>query len=407
MINPQHDFEGFNLTINTTEDCNLRCKYCYETCKSPKTINIDTCKKFIDIILNDPDPCGVKGDSEHDWIYKKGVCLDFIGGDSFVNVDILDEICEYFIHQLYMIDNPHTRKWRGNYKFSISTNGTLFNDRVKEFLKKYKDSLYFSVSLDGCPEIHDRYRVFPDGRGSMSKILEYWPWLKENFPHCVEATKATASKETIPYLYDSLKFLHEDLDITYIMQNFIMEDMHLTPEDLLEFDRQMEKCLQYCLDHRHDIYWRMLDKSQFANAHLSTGNDWCHKGHCGSGSMPALSIDGNIYPCFRWLPHTQNGKVGVMKVGDVINGLNHKENFKVVREGAYRCNCTKDSKCRECQYESACSYCIGGCYAEFGDFTRTTYICEITKRTCEWAKKYWKEYDRLEGQVNLESHETV
>jgi uncharacterized protein len=37
--------------------------------------------------------------------------------------------------------------------------------------------------------------------------------------------------------------------------------------------------------------------------------------------------------------------------------------------------------------ESACSYCIGGCYSEFGEF----------RRTVKWARRYWDEYNRLEG----------
>ena len=86
-----------------------------------------------------------------------------------------------------------------------------------------------------------------------------------------------------------------------------------------------------------------------------------------------------------------------MSVGDIENGFNHKENFKKVREGAYRCNCTREEKCRECEFESACVYCIGGCYAEFGDFIRTTHICEITKLQVKWARYYWTKYYEKKG----------
>ena len=396
MIEPRKHFEGLTCTINTTEDCNLRCKYCYEINKRPRNIDLDTCKKFINIILKDPDPCGVKEDPQFSWIYSKGICLDVIGGDSFMNVELLDKICEYFIKQLYLIDNENTLLWRSLFKFSISTNGTLFNDKVKEFCLKYKDSLSIGISIDGCPEIHDLNRVYPNGQGSMHDIIKNWEWFSKEFPYLAQETKATASKNTIPYLYDSLKFMHEELGINYINQNFIMEDMNLTPEDLREFDRQIEKCIDYCLQHKNDLYWRMLDKREFANAHLNTGKDWNFKGHCGSGAMPALSIDGNIYPCFRWLSHCQfNNNFNNFKIGDIYEGLNHKENFAKVREGSYRCNCTREEKCKSCEVESACSYCIAGCYAEYGDFIRTTHICEITKHTVNWAKKYWEEYDKI------------
>ena len=86
-----------------------------------------------------------------------------------------------------------------------------------------------------------------------------------------------------------------------------------------------------------------------------------------------------------------------MICGNVDEGWTHFENFNKVSVGAYKCNCTKEEKCKVCIYESACPYCIGGCYSEFGEFRRTTYICEVIKILCEYAKKYWREYDKLEG----------
>ena len=144
---------------------------------------------------------------------------------------------------------------------------------------------------------------------------------------------------------------------------------------------------------------------QFADHCLSSGDDWSCKGHCGSGSMPCLGINGNIYPCFRWAPHTQpKDKPEPIVVGDVHKGMYNKAGFELVRKMSTRDNCTKDSKCRTCIYESACSYCIGGCYAETGDFIRLTYICEITKIQSKWAKVYWNEYNKLKG-IPLEYNE--
>ena len=53
MLPPINEEEGLNVTINTTEDCNLRCKYCYESNKRNRSIPIEYCKKFIDILLQD------------------------------------------------------------------------------------------------------------------------------------------------------------------------------------------------------------------------------------------------------------------------------------------------------------------------------------------------------------------
>lgn len=397
MINAYREPAAFSITLNTTEDCNLRCKYCYEIDKKKRALKFEDACSFIDHVLTDPDPGNILNDPDPVFrkAYDNGLVVDFIGGDSLMDVDFLDRIISYTLHKLMVTDSKNARRWRGNVHFSISTNGTLFTPQVRAFCEKYRDVLLIGISLDGCKEIHDRNRVFPNGRGSLETILKSWPWFKKTFPISATQTKATANKDAIPYLYESLKFLHEELGLSHINQNFIMEDMHLTDDDLRKLDEEMERCTEYVLEHRHELYWSMLGKDQFAYAHLSTGLDWTATGHCGSGAMPALSVDGNIYPCIRWLPHTQVDKTDFI-VGTAKDGFTHKENYLKVRQGAYRENCTKDEKCRNCDYESACSYCIGGCYSEFGEFRRTTYICEVTKLLVKWSRVYWDRYNELE-----------
>ncbi len=398
MINAYREPAAFSITLNTTEDCNLRCKYCYEVNKRKRSLKIEDAKAFIDYVLIDPDPGNIIYDPDPVFsnAYSNGFVVDFIGGDSLMDVDFLDEIISYTLFKVMTTDTPNAINWRGKVKFSISTNGTLFSPKVRAFCEKYKEVLLIGVSIDGCPAIHDRNRIFSDGTGSMEKIIESWPWFQRTFPISATQTKATANKDTIPYLYESLRFLHEEMGLTHINQNFIMEDMHLTHCDLEMLDNEMRKCVDYVLEHRKDLYWSMLGKDQFAYAHLSKGLDWTMTGHCGSGAMPALSVDGSIYPCIRWLPHTQVDKSDFI-VGNAKDGFTRKENYLKVRQGAYRENCTKDEKCKSCEVESACAYCIGGCYSEFAEFRRTTYICEVTRRLVKWSRYYWDRYNELEG----------
>ena len=87
----------------------------------------------------------------------------------------------------------------------------------------------------------------------MAEILRWWPWFRENFPEDSLFTKATLSRESIPYMTESLSFMHEELGLKYIHQNFIMEDSHLTPADLELFREQMEKCSDYVFEHRDNL----------------------------------------------------------------------------------------------------------------------------------------------------------
>lgn len=377
MIEAPGTFSGLNCTINTTEDCNLRCRYCYETGKNNRDVSLEDCKRFVDIILGDSSGWT---DRMKD-AANEGIVLDFIGGDSLMNWRLVNSVMEYFVYKINALNHPLKNKWR----FSLSSNGTLFSPEVKRFLERWRGCLSLGVSIDGCPELHDMNRIYPNGEGSMSAILKDWDWYRSVFPTESRITKSTLSKNSIPYIYKSLTYMHEVLGINYIYQNFIMEDCGVTEEDLALFDEQMEKCVAYLKEHSDELYWSMIDRRFLERR--DPKEPLSEEPMCGSGCMPCLSTDGKIYPCFRWLPHTRCSEV-VFDCGDVKRGL-IMDGFNAVSEGSKRCNCTKDPKCLECIYEPCCSYCIGGCHAEYGEFKRTTHICEIIKRQCYWAERYW------------------
>ncbi|MDR1323425.1 MAG: 4Fe-4S cluster-binding domain-containing protein [Candidatus Margulisbacteria bacterium] len=397
MIPAIKNYEGLNITFQVTEDCNLRCKYCYEVDKKPGDLPFEYAQKFIDVILEDEDPINAKG-TDSEWILKQGLIIDFIGGDALMVPELLDRILQYY--QYKAISMKH--KWAYRWRASISSNGTLFEDpKVRDFMLKYKDNLSIGVSVDGCPEIHDKNRIHKDGSGTMKDIQKWWDWYLEWHGVDSVATKATCNKDTIPYLAKSIKFLHEEMRLKHININFIFEDMRLTQDDLNLLDTEMEKSITYILEHRHDLHVSMFDKGFGIGGPLKDPE----KGWCGSGSMPCLSINGKIYPCFRFSPNTMHSRKLDFYVGDVWNGLNHKERFEMVRQQTRKK--ISPEKCIECPVESACAWCIGGAFAEKGEFYRQTNICEVHKLQSKWSRRYWEEYDKLEGTKSFDDNGNV
>ncbi len=386
MIEKRKEFKGLQITFNTNEDCNLNCSYCYEINKKKNILSRENIKKFIDILIEDPDPINAKN-TDMDWVLEQGAILDFIGGDALMHPDIIDYALQYWMYKT----TKEKHRWAYNWRASISTNGTLFErEDVRKFIEKYKNVLSVGISIDGCPEIHDKNRVFNDGKPTMSTILKWWPWYISVFGEVGLQTKSTLSKESIPYIYDSLVYMHEKMDMKWIAQNFIFEDMNLDDNDLVELDRQMAMCYDYVVSNRDKIWWALLDDRYSMSKPYSDDNKttWC-----GSGCMPAISTNGKIYPCFRWLPHTQKTDADMI-VGDVNNGLYNKNIFNLIRQQ----DRTKISpeKCKSCDIETGCAWCIAGCYSEFGDFKRQTYICETQKIITKWAKKYQSIYGKGE-----------
>lgn len=388
MINPIIMFEGLNVTFQTTQNCNLRCKYCYEIGKKDGELKLEYAKKFIDDLVDDPDPVGLLGQKE-EWILKKGIVLDFIGGDALMTPTLIDQILTYFIFST--VTKRH--RWANRWRASISTNGTLFGrPEVRRVLEKYKGNMSVGVSVDGCPEIHDKNRIYANGRGTMADILKWWPWYINYVGIENATTKSTLNSDSIPYIAESVRFLHEELGLAQINMNFIFEEMFPSP-DLVELERQMEKTVAYVLDHRHDVYLSLFDRRNAKRDKSDPNTGWC-----GSGAMPCLSVSGKYYPCFRFAEISMQQDWDDVSVGDVWTGFSRKYNFAKIR------GCTREvispQMCKECDVESSCAWCIAGAFAESGKFYRQTNICSIHKIQAKWSKIYWDEYYKLEGNRN-------
>ena len=147
------------ITFQVTEDCNLRCSYCYQGCKTHRKMSLETAKAAVDMLL-------AADERTNQYITSTevaGVVLDFIGGEPLLEVELIDQILDYFVAQTFRLHHPWATRW----KASMSTNGTLyFRPEVQRFLDKWAKHLSLSISIDGDKQLHDSCRVFPDGSGS-------------------------------------------------------------------------------------------------------------------------------------------------------------------------------------------------------------------------------------------------
>lgn len=84
-----------------------------------------------------------------------GIC--FYGGEPFLNFPLIKEVVEY----VKQIDNETI--------FYITTNGTLLNSEIIDFLTE--NNILITFSLDGFKENHDRNRVYENGRPTFDTII--------------------------------------------------------------------------------------------------------------------------------------------------------------------------------------------------------------------------------------------
>ena len=114
-----------NITFIVTKDCQLACKYCYLVGKNEKErMSWKVAKAAIDYVLD--------REYEKNFAYES-VNFDFIGGEPFLEIDLIDKICDYIKQEMYR-RNHH---WFNSYRFSFSTNGINYDsEKVQNFIKK-------------------------------------------------------------------------------------------------------------------------------------------------------------------------------------------------------------------------------------------------------------------------------
>lgn len=114
------------LVLWLSGSCNLKCRYCYAAGGPSENMTLDTAKKAIELMGDEP--------------FK----VQFAGGEPLLNMDLLEAILAYL------------KEYRPQVTCSIQTNGTLINDRFAALAKKYR--LAIGVSMDGRPEINEVLR---------------------------------------------------------------------------------------------------------------------------------------------------------------------------------------------------------------------------------------------------------
>lgn len=161
-----------SITFIVTKDCQLACKYCYLVGKNSKErMSWEIAKKAIDYITGNPA------------IFPEdSVVWDFIGGEPFLEIDLIDRICDYLKTQLFMKNH----KWFNSYRFNFSTNGINYDsDAVQKFIAKNRDHLSIGITIDGTKRKHDLNRIwkgqFPE-QGSYDDVVKNIPLWLSQFP---------------------------------------------------------------------------------------------------------------------------------------------------------------------------------------------------------------------------------
>lgn len=157
-----------DLTLNIVNNCNLRCRYCWNMGGSygrPSLNNKMDSRisyKALDLLVK--ESAGFRD-----------LVVDFYGGEPLLNFDVIRNTIEYC--------GKIQREKKINFRFLLATNGTLLDKEAGEFL--IENGVDIAVSIDGPQKIHDLQRPFPGRRGSFDAIMKNINSLREKYKRCI------------------------------------------------------------------------------------------------------------------------------------------------------------------------------------------------------------------------------
>lgn len=392
-----------SITFIVTKDCQLVCKYCYLVGKNSKErMSWEVAKQAIDYIL----------DHEKDF-KEESVVWDFIGGEPFLEIDLIDKICDYIKIELFK-RNHH---WFNSYRFSFSTNGINYDtEKVQNFIKKNIDHLSIGITIDGTKQKHDLNRIWKtsdmqngimpkpeEERGTYNDVVRNIPLWLSQFPNA--GTKVTISSADIPYICDSVLHLYS-LGIHEVNINCVFEDVWHEGDDL-RFETQLLQLADaiidggYFNDYACSFYSEQIGKPMDS---VLDNQNWC-----GAGRMLSIDAAGNFYPCTRFAQYSLREKKAWV-IGNVHDGINKNR----VRPFLTLDRCTQSRpECVDCEVASGCAWCQGENYdaAESPTiYQRATAICKMHKARVRANNYYWNKLYRkleLEGIAKEEVKEHV
>ncbi|WBL25749.1 radical SAM/SPASM domain-containing protein [Zunongwangia sp. HGR-M22] len=206
LISDRVDFDetNFELTINSTMNCNFKCWYCYEShIKDSKVSDetLDKIKLYIDNLIN----------SKKDKL--KRFSLKWFGGEPllYFNKTILP-----LLKHVY----PKMEANNIRFKSSFTTNAYLINQKLLDECKKYGVD-DFQITLDGNRERHDKVRYVSKTKGSYDEIIDNIKLCLKNKFHVT--ARINISEETLPGILD---IMDDFEDVSNLERPFLTFSFH-------------------------------------------------------------------------------------------------------------------------------------------------------------------------------------
>lgn len=346
-----------NLCLVLSQDCNMRCIYCYENGgsfnKTRKIMDCSTIKKIVDW-----------------WISKipqeiSLVRVEFYGGEPLLNISGFMYAIEYI--------NEKMKQLNKKVRYFVITNGTLINGEILEVLKINKVTV--TLSIDGDRESQNVNRRLLGNQDSYDIVIQNLHRLLDLNVRML--ARITMTQGNVKRLFNSVVSLWEagidEVDCIAVLTN--SEKLRIREDDLIELRKTCEMIQKKMVDNL------ITKKEKFFGNYLriigSLYDNW-DKFYpmCGYYSYKKIycTPDEELYNCEKLIGFNSE----CLGTVDEIECIQLKERIT---------SHTYSKKCAECVMRRVCG---GYCYADakqYGNYLGV--LCEIQKIQFENAFKIY------------------
>ncbi|MDI6870968.1 MAG: thioether cross-link-forming SCIFF peptide maturase [Bacillota bacterium] len=325
------------LCLHVAHDCNLRCAYCFAGeggfGGERGLMSAEVGRRALDFLIERSGR-------------RRRLAVDFFGGEPLLNFGAVKELIAY------------ARRRGGEagkeFAFTLTTNGVALRGEALEYLAS--SDLNVVLSLDGRPEVHDRWRRRPRGEGSHAAVLANCRDFVARRGGTNYYVRGTFTRQNLDFSADVAYLLAAGFRSLSLEPVVASEgEWALAEEDLPRlFDEYDRLAGLYLAEHRagRPFTFYHFNLALFDAPCLARRLSGCGAGH----EYLAVTPSGDLYPCHQFVGRER------FRMGNVLSGDLNEELMAQFRSA----NVLTKPACRECW---ARFHCSGGCQANHHLFT--------------------------------------
>lgn len=378
----RNEYPIHNAVINLTDNCNLRCPYCF-TEHNTRQIDLGTAKAAVNFVISEIERVGRSNSP------RPGIA--FFGGEPMLRFnDIIVPLLEW------VKENGLQQKY--NFTWSMTTNGTLFNEENIKYL--WDNDVGILLSMDGDKFTQDDQRPGANGQSSFDLInipliLKYYP--KVTFRSAIEPRNAGRMLEN--YLFArKMGFTHY-----FITPNqyatWAMEDLKIALNQLAMIAQVMYNDIKMGTI---PLYWDEFITDIKSVFWGDTKTEISYN-HCGIGTNSVgVAVNGDLNGCQE---HNTYKTHDIFYIGNIFTGIDkerHKRLLEEFKSANHPVCIDNPDLCNTCSFYNHCAghFCPSHNMSHGGAIKNSL-------STCIWKNFMYKLAQMWIKQADVENAEKV